>query len=332
MDRIALPRFRAPLAALLLGVAALLTTVAASGSVVERVVAIVGEKAILLSDLRARSKPFLVRIHKQVPPGAQRNAAISQVFRDVLGRMIDEYLEQRAANQSRIVVTSQEVDSAIGRIADQNGIAVEELVGEAVLSGMTEEEYRKEIRRQVLDAKLMNLRLQGRIRVTEDDLKAEYRSIVKSERQRLGFRVAWITLALPETANSTQTAQVRALADRIARQARAGSDFATLAREHSTDASTRDVGGLLPRMKPGQLPPALDRVVAGLEVGEVSAPVRVGEQLYVVSLIERDESQLPSYEEAQMELQNRVYLQKMDQARRRWLDQLRNRTHVEIRL
>jgi peptidyl-prolyl cis-trans isomerase SurA len=72
--------------------------------------------------------------------------------------------------------------------------------------------------------------------------------------------------------------------------------------------------------------------VAGLEVGEVSAPVRVGEQLYVVSLIERDESQLPSYEEAQMELQNRVYLQKMDQARRRWLDQLRNRTHVEIRL
>ncbi len=328
----ALPRLRIVVAAALLGVGTLLATATASAAVVERVVAVVGEKAILLSDLRSRAKPFMVRIHQQLPAGAQRNAAISQVFRDVLNRMIDEHLEQRAANRSRLVVTSEEVDAAIGRIADQNGIPVEELVSEAVRSGMSEKDYRREIRRQVLDAKLMNLRLQGRIRVTEDDLRSEYHAVVKSERKQLAFRVAWITLTMPNDARTERVAKVRARGERIVRQARAGTDFATLARKHSTDDKTRDVGGLVPRMKPGQLPPALDRVVEAMEVGEVSSPVRVGNQFFIVNLIEREESQLPSYEEAQMELQNRVYLRKMDQARRRWLDQLRRRTHVEIRL
>jgi len=273
-----------------------------------------------------------VRIQQQLPAGAQRNAATSQVFRDVLHRMIDEQLEQRAANRANIVVSAEEVDSAIGRIADQNGIPVEELVGEAVRSGMSEKEYRREIRRQVLDAKLMNLRLQGRIRVTEDDLRAEYRSIVNSERQGLAFRVAWITLAIAPKAGPGEVAEVRELGEQIARRIREGADFAALAREYSTDATTRDAGGLLPRMKPGQLPRALDRIVGSMDVGEVSSPVRVGNRLYVLRLIEREDSQLPTYEEAQGELQNRVYLRKMDLARRRWLDQLRRRTHVEIRL
>jgi peptidyl-prolyl cis-trans isomerase SurA len=326
-----LPRFRHVVAALLLGACSLLAPTARA-VVVERVVAVVGEKAILLSDLRNRAKPFMVRIQQQLPAGAQRNAATSQVFRDVLSRMIDEHLEQRAANRANIVVTAEEVDSAIDRIADQNGIPVEELVGEAVRSGMSEKEYRREIRRQVLDAKLMNLRLQGRIRVTEDDLRAEYRSIVTGERQGLAFRVAWITLPVAPTAEPSEVAEVRELGERIARQVREGGDFAALARKYSTDAKTRDSGGLLPRMKPGQLPRALDRIVESMDVGEVSAPVRIGDRLYVIHLVEREDSQLPSYEEAQAELQNRVYLRKMDQARRRWLDQLRRRTHVEIRL
>ncbi len=319
------------LLALLLGVCTWLTTATASAAVVERVVAVVGERAILLSDLRDRAKPFLLRIHQQVPAGAQRNAAISQVFRDVLHNMIDEQLEQRAANRARIVVTSEEVDAAIGRIADQNGIPVEELVAEAMRSGMSEKEYRREIRRQVLDAKLMNLRLQGRIRVTEDDLQTEYRSIVKQERQRQAFRVAWITLKVPD-ADPASVAKVRARAEEISGQARAGSEFAALAREHSAEKRSREIGGLQPRMKPGELPPALDRVVQAMDVGEISAPVRAGNKLYVIHLIEREESQLPSYDDARMELQNRVYLRKMDEARRRWLDQLRRRTHVEIRL
>ncbi|MBN2193655.1 MAG: peptidylprolyl isomerase [Polyangiaceae bacterium] len=323
---VSLPRWLGP--ALLVAACAVVSIPErGEAAIIERIVAVIGDHAILLSELRERARPFLVRIYQETPSGAQRNAAISQIYREVLDRMIDEQIENRAANRANIAVTTQEVDAAIERIAGQNGLSVEELVSEAIRSGMSEQEYRREVRRQVLDAKLMNLRVQGRIRVTEDDLREEYRQAVADERKRQKYRIAWIHVPPTEGKNAQ-----RDLALRIVRQARTGADFGGLARKHSSDTRTRKGGGLLPEMKPGRLPPEMEQVVQSLEVGEVSAPVRMGDQLVVIRLVEREESTLPTFEEARAELENRVYVRKMDQARRRWLDGLRRQAHVVVRL
>lgn len=328
-------RFRSvlslPLAVLVTG-ALLLGATRARATVVERVVAVIGERAILLSDLRQRARPFMAKIYDQVPPGARRTAALSQLYKALLQRMIDEKLEQRAANRAHIIVSPQEVDKALARIAAQNGIGVERLVREAEASGLTESQYRSEVRHQVLEAKLLNLRLQGRIRVTPGDVRTAYRRIVVKERQKLSFRAAWIKIKAPRSLSGQALQARRALADRIAGMARAGADFAALAKRYSDDAATRKMGGLLGELKPGQLPRVVDRVVLGMEVGEVSPALRVGDELVVVKLVERAESDLPTFADARDELGERVYLDKMNKARRHWLDSLRKRTHVEVRL
>jgi peptidyl-prolyl cis-trans isomerase SurA len=310
----------------------LLVPATARAAVVERVVAVVGDRAILLSDLRERALPYLIRIHQEVPAGAQRAAAISQTYKSLLERMVDEELEQRAASRSNIAVSAREVDDAIGRIASQNGITIDQLVAEATKSGLTENQYRNEVRRQVLEAKLLNLRLQGRIRVTDEDLKSSYRKLVLEERRKLPFRAAWIRIDAPRGASREVLDHKSGLAERLSAEAQAGADFAALARAHSDDVDTREAGGMLGRLRPGQLHPTLDRVLRTLEVGEVSTPVRVGDALFVLRVVERQESELPSFAEARGELAERVYLEKMAKARRHWLDSLRRQTHVEIRL
>ncbi len=302
----------------------------ASATVVERVVAVVGEKAILLSDVRDRSRPFLVRIEEEVPGGAQRSAAISQTYRNVLDRMVDEELEQRAANRSKIVVDAREVDEAIARIAAQNGISVEKLVGEALRSGLDRRSYRQEIRRQVLEAKLLNLRVQGRIRVTEEDMRTAYRKIVMEERKKLGFHAAWIRFDVP-AGDRAALKRERELADAVANRARKGESFADLARQHSDDTRSRDRGGDLGKLRPGQLSPTLDQALAALEPGQVSSSIRVGDSLFVLRMIGRDESDLPSFDEAKSDLGERVYLEKMAKARRAWLDGLRRAAYVKVR-
>ena len=304
----------------------------ASATVVERVAAVVGDHAILLSDLRNRAKPALLRIHQEIPPGAPRNAAISQLYKAMLERMVDEELEQRAASRSRVVVSAQEVDEALGRIAAQNDLEVEQVVAEAARAGLSEDQYRGEVRRQVLEAKLLNLRLQGRIRVTDEDLRSAYQGIVVEERRKLPFRAAWVVIEAPRALTRNELERRRKLAEHVAAQARAGTHFGALARTYSQDPHTREAGGLLPPMVPGRLPEGLDRVALGLEVGEVSTPIRVDDNLVVLTVVERQPSKLPSFDEARRELAERVYLEKMNKARRHWLDGLRRRTHVEIRL
>ena len=292
---------------------------------VERVVAVIGDRAILLSDLKARAQPFLLQVTQGVQPGAQRSAAISQVYKGVLDKIVDEELEERAAIQAKITVTSKEIDEAIARVAAQNQIPVQKLLSEAARTGVTEQQYRDELRRQLLQAKLVNVRLQGRIRVTDEDLKLAYHKIVLEDRQKLGLRVAWIRIPAGNDGSG------RALAERVAEAARS-QDFAQLARQFSQDRATRDLGGQLPQTKLSELPPAISRASLQLEVGEASVPMRVGDDYVIVRVNSRDASPLPSFDEARRELGDRVYMDKMGQARRTWLDGLRRRNHVEVRL
>ncbi|HEY5961196.1 MAG TPA: peptidylprolyl isomerase, partial [Polyangiaceae bacterium] len=174
-------------------------------------------------------------------------------------------------------------------------------------------------------ARLLSLRVQGRVRVRDEDLRAAYMSIVLEERKKLGFEVAWIVID-GSTPNAADQAEV------LVQRARNGEPFGDLARQYSMDAPTRSRGGVLGRMNPGRLPMALDRAASRLEPGGVSSPVRIADRFVILKLTKRDESQLPEFEEARAELTERVYGEKMAKARRRWLDGLRVQTHVDVRL
>lgn len=315
-----------------LGLGALSWSGAAGATVVERVVAVVGDKAILLSELRDRATPFMAQISQRVPDGASRNAAVSQLYQQLIQRLVDEELQQRAATNAHITVTGEEIDQAIGRVASQNNVSTDKLYEEAAKSGLSSADYRQEIRRQLLDAKLLNLRIQGRLRISEDDMRTAYKRFGEEERRTLKFQAAWIQMPIDRSGGALAASRVQETASKVAHEAREGGDFAVLAKRYSADESTKDQGGLLAELAPGQLPQELDQALLALEPGGVADPVRVGDAYVVLKLVERAPSQFPAYDEAKPILQNRVYSEKMEKARRQWLENLRRRTHVDVRL
>jgi peptidyl-prolyl cis-trans isomerase SurA len=318
--------------ALALGAGSLLAARPLRATIVERVVAVVGDRAILLSELLDRARPFQMQVYGSVPEGASRNAALSQLYRQLVERLVDEELQGREAVRANITVTPEEIQSALERVAKQNDVSVEQLFEEAQKNGLGVAEYRQEIRRQLLDAKMLNLRIQGRMRIGEDDMRNAYKRFAQDERKKLEFRAAWIRFQIPPGSGPAGAAQQREQATQVAARARAGADFSELARTYSSDPATREQGGLLAPMHPGELPQDIDAALLAIEVGEVTAPLRLGDAWMVLKLIERGPSQLPEYDKAKPQLQTRVYAEKMDAARRQWLDGLRKRTHVDIRL
>ena len=308
-------------------------------AIAERIVAIVGDHAILLSDMRQRARPFLLQIRQRAPGGAQQAAAESEMFKQLIERMVDERVEQQAADKAHLSVTAEEIDAGLRNVASQQRITIEQLIEEANKTGLTVQEYRDEVRRQILEGKLLQLRVRGRVRVTEDDVRATYSKLVQAERSRLGYHLAWVVLRMPHDATSAARADREDLANRIVATARAGVDsqgrpvdFAGLARSFSDDTPTRASGGDLGVHKPGDLLQVLEDEAQKLEVGGVSGPLRLRDDLVIIKLVARDPSQLPSLEDAKDELLQRAYGEQMEKARKQWIDELRHVTYVDVRL
>jgi peptidyl-prolyl cis-trans isomerase SurA len=335
------PQFKFPtrplgrnlLAAIVLGVGASVCTSLlvgapqiAEAAIVERIVAVVGEKAILLTDLRERSLPLLLRVHASVPEGPQRTATISQVYQTVLARMVDEELEDQAADKSGITVTAKEIDDALARVSAQNRLTVNQVLVEAKRSGLSVQGYRDELRRQLLQAKMTQLRLRGRVRVTETDIDSAYRSLAIQERLQQTQRT--LRLRIPVGQNPAEQAKQRELAESLSAQAQAGADFRALIEEHATSSGS----GLSAPLPPLQEPKPIQRASLALDVGETSPPIRHGGDWVIIQVIERPPSQLPPLADVREEMYQQVYMEKMATARDHWLEGLRRRTHVDIRL
>ena len=301
-------------------------------AVVERVVAVVGRDAILLSELRRRARSLLMQIAERVPAGAQRSAVESEMYRELLQQMVDERLVQAAADRSQKRITSEEVDSGLRNLAGMQNLSVDELLRAALATGLTESELRAQVGRQVLEQKMLSLRVMPRVRISSDDVAAGYQKLKREERKRLNFKPQWLVLVVPPGASAEAKAERRQLAERLSQQARAGADFAKLVADYSDDSATKASGGELGTLKPGKLSPALDEGALGLDVGEVSAPIFFNNAFVILRIAERDPSTLPPLDQAHDRIASEVFSERLQKARRQWLDELKRSNYVDVRM
>jgi peptidyl-prolyl cis-trans isomerase SurA len=334
------PRRRSVLrgAALLVacGVACGVLERSASASIVERVVAVVGERPILLSELRQRARPHLVRIALSGRNASQQAAEESDMFRELLTRLVDERLEEQAADKAHLTITPEEVDNGIRQVAAQQRMDPRTLVAEARRQGLTEQDYRDEIRRQLLEGKLVQLRVRGRVRVTDGDARAAYDNYVRDVAQQQPIDLRILVLSIP-SGTSHEVAQARVvLAEEIARRARAGEDFCNLVLSYSDDTSTKATCGSRGPIPMQALFPELQDVARTQKPGETSAPIvfkdPTGQQAVLVVQTVANAGQVPAFDEVKDQMMERAFVDATERQRKMWLQELRRGVYIDVRL
>jgi peptidyl-prolyl cis-trans isomerase SurA len=147
--------------------------------VVDRVIAVIGREPILASELHARAAPFLMRVPKSASL-SERAAAEQQIFRELLDKVIDERLEEREAERVHMTIDPEEVAKAIAAVAAQNGFSVARVFEEAKNIGIPEREYREEVRRQLLEGKLIyTLPATRRLQVSDAEIDGRLPELVR---------------------------------------------------------------------------------------------------------------------------------------------------------
>lgn len=249
--------------------------------VVDRVVAVVGNRPVLTSqvdeELFSRQAQGL-----KLPTDPKQ---LEAVRRQVVSSIVDEeLLVQQASRDTTIQVTDQEIAEGVEqqvRKVRQNFSSEVDYASELRKAGfLTPEEYRRWLTDQQRRAALQNrlidaLRQSGKLQPVHPT-EQEMRKFFEEQKGSLGTRPATVSfrqVVITPKPSAQAKALTRARADSIVLELRRGADFVTAARRFSQDPGSRDQGGSLNWFRRGVMVPEFERVAFALKPGVISDPV-----------------------------------------------------------
>lgn len=119
-------------------------------------------------------------------------------------------------------------------------------------------------------------------------------------------QVRQILLKLPESKDVAAIQAVEDEANALYERIKAGEDFATLAKQYSQDDLSREQGGDLGEIFPGDIAPELENVIFSLAAGETGLPVKTQQGVYLVKVDAINGGESMTFDEARPQIEKEL--------------------------
>lgn len=248
----------------------------------DRVVAIVDEDLVLESELNNRTLTVVERLQSQygqLPPQ-------DVLQRQILEQLIVERVQLQLAKRYDINPGDAEVDQAIQRIIQSNRITQAELEADLRREGMSLDTLRKQIRTDLTINQLQQGVVNGRIRVTDQEIDNFLASTDGKFATSPDYHLGHILIAVSGGADPDMVSASEKEAQDIYAKLQGGADFSQMAISHSNDQSALQ-GGDIGWRKLAQLPELFSRQLVDLPVGSISKPFRSGAGFHIIKNMEQ---------------------------------------------
>ena len=316
----------ARLAPLLIALLALVVLPAgrASGQESVGIAAVVNNDAISIPDLVARIDVAIVASRLRANEDLRR-----QLAPQVLRSLVDERLKVQEAERLGVTVSDAEMANARRGVEQRNGIAAGGLDDFLQRQGLNVATVTDQLRAEILWSKLVRGRLGAAVSVGEGEID-EALAQLEANRGRPEFRVAEIFLAVE---SSEQENEVRAAAESLFEQLKAGAKFDQIAGQFSQSA-TAAVGGDIGWVLEGELPGEIEAVLARMEPGRIAPPVRTFDGFSIVLLIDRRTvlSDAPAAGPDREAIRQEIGQRRLEMLARRYLRDLHRSAFINVRI
>lgn len=267
---------------LLLGAVFLGTSVHADVQPLDRVVAIVDTDVVMQSQLDQRVREVQQTIAKRgdsLPP----EHVLGQ---QVLERLIIENIQLQIGDRSGIRITDEELNQAVGTIAQRNNLSLEQFRAALERDGLSYEDAREQIRREMIISRVRQRRVAERIQVSDQEVENFLASESGKMQLSVEYRLANILIRVPDAASADEIQAADRRARELYQQLQQGADFAQLAIASSASETALE-GGNMGWRKAAQLPTPFDSMIGALSVGETTEPVRTPGGFILIKLLEK---------------------------------------------
>jgi peptidyl-prolyl cis-trans isomerase SurA len=299
--------------------------------VVDKVVAIVNDAVILHSELMRRVAPLTADLDEVADP-RERKRRQDKLKGQVLDEMVNEELIVQSAGESKLDVSAKEVQNALEEIKKQNKLDDNQLAEALRMQGYTMSSYRTDVRRQILRMRATNMLVRPRVTVTDDDVRARYDAMSRRSAAVKRIKLRHILVALPEKPTETQIADAKRKATDLMEKVRAGADFARLAADSSDDEQTKFSGGELGWIERGSIDTEWEVIVFAMNKGEVRGPITGPRGLHVFQVTEVERNQQKPFAQMKEQLRNEIFRKEMERQTKLWLEELREKAHIQMKL
>ncbi len=277
----------------------------------DRIVAIVNDEAILLSELKRARLDY---------EQDSLLAGTSEVLddRQLLQRMIDDKIAGQEGERLKIEVAQQEVDAAIDDVLRQYGIDEDALKARLAEQGVTYADYRKKIEEQIRRLKLTNRTVRSKVIVDQSKMKAYYSENRESFREPPRLHLRQFVFQGPQAVSQ---------ANRVYRM---GAIEIERIEAVTADAEAKliDLGELRSEV----LNPRFASMVKDLEPGELAVPFESELGVQMLYLQNRLPSRIRSFDEVRSEVEEILGREETEKQFRKWLTELREKSIIKIKL
>lgn len=302
---------------------------AANAVVVDRIVAVVNDDLITLYDLNKTLQPYEENIKALGYSPAKERETLFKLRSDLLNRLIESKLTDQVVKRNNIEVSEEEIDRAIENIKDSRSLTDEDLRAGLAQQGLTLEEYRKNIKRQLLRNKLVNREIKSKIVITEKEIEDYYNTHREKYAGRKKYHIWNIFIRLPEFTDESTRSRARKKMEAVIAQLNQGQKFESLAALES-DAPMAPKGADLGLYQLDELSTQLQKAVSVMKAGDFSPilETEMGYQIiYVQKIVETGEKSL---EDIKSEIHEILYNEAVDNKFRVWIEEIRKQAHIEI--
>jgi peptidyl-prolyl cis-trans isomerase SurA len=297
--------------------------------------AVVNGKQIVREDVE---KAFRSRVNADAPDPSHEEALSLKL--NILDELINsEILLERAAKMN-LVATDAEVEDKFTE--SKSPYTEEEFQKKLKDSGLTVDDLKSEIRRQVSIEKLLNREILAKISITDQDITSFYnQNRAQFNVAEPQYRIAQIVVTPhpdPSVHNrkndkATNETEAHQKAGVLQQKLNAGADFSQLAMDYSEDTSSSTGGdlGFIPESALNQSDPLLKRTVLGMKPGESTPPIPVkGGGYRILKLIGKEAAGQRELSDPQVQqgIRDTLRNRKEQLLRSAYLTELRNEAHV----
>jgi peptidyl-prolyl cis-trans isomerase SurA len=307
---------------------------AQKGDILEQILVKVNGDIITKTDLEQRQITALRQRDPNFRPGSdtELQKAILEVTPEVIVNAIDELLLVQRGRELGYALGNEQFRNIVENIKKENKIETEEQFQAALKQeGITQDDLRRQIERQMLISRVQQVEVAGKISVAEEEVKKYYGEHSDAFTTQPQLTLREILVAVPASEKGVNVAQddeARAKAEELRKRLEGGEPFPKLAAELS-DSGSKANGGLIGPITRTDLSPELLKEIDGLKVGQLTRVIRTTRGYQILKVESATDRKVKTLDEARAEIADRLAADKQRGHMLQYLQQLRTQAIID---